>query len=61
LDGLQREATARLAEVDAAVARVAEGRYGICESCGRRIASGRMEARPTATLCVTCASRPVRR
>ncbi|WP_440710216.1 TraR/DksA C4-type zinc finger protein [Herbiconiux sp. YIM B11900] len=39
---------------------MAEGRYGICENCGQRIASGRLEARPTATLCVTCASRPRR-
>jgi DnaK suppressor protein len=46
-----------LDEVRAALARVDEGRYGVCERCGRPIPEGRLEARPTARLCVVCASR----
>ena len=32
----------------------AEGRYGICESCGGEIGKERLEARPHATLCIDC-------
>lgn len=41
-----------LAEVDAALARVAAGTYGTCEVCGEPIDPERLEARPTATTCV---------
>jgi len=47
---------ARLAELDSALARVAEGTYGICEVCGQPIAAARLEARPTASRCVICPS-----
>jgi RNA polymerase-binding transcription factor DksA len=55
LDSLVRGARDRLAEIDAARTRLAEGRYGTCERCGRAIAAGRLEARPTARTCVACA------
>jgi RNA polymerase-binding transcription factor DksA len=45
-------ARADLAEVDAAVARLAAGTYGICEVCGRSIPGERLEARPAARRCV---------
>jgi RNA polymerase-binding transcription factor DksA len=45
----------RLADVEAALARRAEGRYGICESCGRPIAPERLAARPAARTCIHCA------
>ena len=41
--------------LDEALHRVADGTYGICEQCRRRIAPARMEARPTAARCVGCA------
>jgi DnaK suppressor protein len=31
-----------------------EGEYGFCESCGVEIGIRRLEARPTATLCIDC-------
>lgn len=34
--------------------RRAEGRYGICENCGREISPERLAARPEATLCIDC-------
>lgn len=52
-----REAAARLAEIDAALARLAAGTYGTCEACGEPIAARRLEARPSARTCVRCASR----
>lgn len=57
IDALARQATAELAEVDAAEARIAAGTYGTCERCGAPIPAGRLQARPTARTCVGCASR----
>jgi DnaK suppressor protein len=53
---LVEQAKAQLAEVDAALARLDSGSYGICERCGQAIAEGRLEARPTARLCIRCAA-----
>jgi DnaK suppressor protein len=50
----------QLSQVDAALRRVDEGSYGQCEQCGQPIAAGRLEARPTATTCIACASRASR-
>jgi DnaK suppressor protein len=47
-----------LSEVDAAIARLTEGTYGYCESCGKPIAPARLEAKPAARRCIACASRP---
>ncbi|MFT2691112.1 TraR/DksA family transcriptional regulator [Clavibacter zhangzhiyongii] len=47
-----REARARLADVDAAVARLDAGAYGRCEVCGEAIPAGRLEIRPAARRCV---------
>lgn len=41
-------------EIDSALARIDEGIYGKCENCGQEIPYERLEARPTAKLCVTC-------
>ncbi|GAA4197081.1 TraR/DksA C4-type zinc finger protein [Microbacterium oryzae] len=46
----------RLVDIDAALTRIADGRYGFCERCGRPIPLGRLEARPTALTCVSCAT-----
>ena len=48
-------AQAQLAEVSAARARLADGSYGTCESCGQPIGAERLEARPTARTCIRCA------
>ena len=44
----------RLAEIDAADARLAAGRYGLCEACGRPIGVPRLRALPAARLCLPC-------
>jgi len=31
-----------------------EGEYGFCDNCGIEIGLSRLEARPTATLCIDC-------
>lgn len=52
------QARQHLVEVDAALARLDAGSYGVCERCGGPVAPGRLEARPTARTCITCASAP---
>ena len=45
----------QLAEVEAAIERLAAGTYGVCEQCGQPIAPARLEARPAARTCIGCA------
>jgi DnaK suppressor protein len=40
--------------VRAALDRVKAGTYGVCSRCGSDIPTGRLEAMPTATMCITC-------
>ncbi len=47
-----------LEDVEAALARLADGTYGLCESCGQPISSARLEAMPAAKRCIACASKP---
>ncbi|HVL99361.1 MAG TPA: TraR/DksA C4-type zinc finger protein [Egibacteraceae bacterium] len=47
----------RLAHVEAALAKMEEGTYGVCEVCGEDIPEARLEARPLSVRCVGCASR----
>lgn len=48
-------ARARLADLEQALARVADGSYGRCEICGEVIPVERLEARPATARCVGCA------
>lgn len=57
-DALLRQSTVRLAEIAAALDRVDAGTFGVCEACGAPIATARLEARPSARLCIECASHP---
>ncbi|WP_253253823.1 RNA polymerase-binding protein DksA [Acidithiobacillus marinus] len=41
-------------KITQALGRIKEGEYGYCESCGVEIGLRRLEARPTATLCIDC-------
>lgn len=41
-------------KINEALEDIDEGDYGFCESCGIEIGIRRLEARPTATLCVDC-------
>src|ERR1035437_8260771 len=44
-----------------ALARLVDGSYGICESCGSPIGKNRLLAFPSATLCLTCKAKQERR
>lgn len=43
-----------LMDVDAALARIATGAYGVCEDCGSEIGLERLQALPKARRCVAC-------
>lgn len=40
--------------IEDAVQKLDEGEYGYCDACGVEIGIRRLEARPTATLCIDC-------
>ena len=44
-----------------ALARIDEGTFGVCASCGQPIGKARLQAFPRATLCVACKQREERR
>lgn len=41
-------------KIDEALAMIESNDYGYCENCGVEIGVQRLEARPTATLCIDC-------
>ena len=43
-----------LGEIDAALKRIKEGTYGVCEMCDETIALGRLRAKPFAKFCTSC-------
>ncbi|HMB16381.1 MAG TPA: TraR/DksA family transcriptional regulator [Pelovirga sp.] len=43
-----------LLRIDDTIKRVKEGRYGLCEDCGRKIGRGRLRVAPYAPCCIDC-------
>lgn len=41
-------------KIDKALAKIEQGDYGVCESCGEDIGVKRLEARPVTDLCIKC-------
>ena len=41
-------------KINETIAKIDSGDYGYCESCGVEIGLDRLQARPTATLCIDC-------
>jgi DnaK suppressor protein len=41
-------------KINSSLSEIQNGEYGYCESCGVDIGIRRLEARPTATLCIDC-------
>jgi RNA polymerase-binding transcription factor DksA len=44
-------------EIDQALARLEEGKFGICEECHGAIGAERLKALPYTRLCIRCANR----
>jgi len=58
---LANNARDMLAQTERALARIQDGSYGVCESCGQPIGKMRVMAFPRATLCLSCKQREERR
>lgn len=42
----------RLQDIDAALTKISDGKYGMCETCGAPISTERLEANPAAKTCL---------
>ena len=51
----RERAQGKLEKLEAALQRMEEGTYGVCEACGQAIEPERLAALPTAILCIVCA------
>jgi DnaK suppressor protein len=52
--GLVDTLKGQLDELDAALVRIVDGKYGTCANCGKEIDPARMEARPESIYCFDC-------
>jgi len=52
--GLVESLKNQLDAVDAALAHIEAGTYGVCDNCGNEIGADRLEFRPASVLCVNC-------
>lgn len=55
LNAIDEEAQQTVYLIDAALARIKDGNYGICAHCGEKIPEKRLAALPYATTCIKCA------
>lgn len=57
LDGVERSLLDAVDQIQHALARLDNGRYGLCTCCGTPIAPARLAAMPAAALCIDCAAK----
>jgi len=50
-----------LSNTKKALTNLKSGKYGKCENCGKVIEPGRLEAFPTATLCLACSKKKIKK
>lgn len=55
LQDLERVGVAEIAQIRAALARIAAGTYGICTRCGEEISEARLDLVPETPFCKRCA------
>ena len=56
-EALRRQMAQELASVQRALGRVDGGTYGVCPRCEEDLSDARLDAKPDALLCVSCADR----
>ena len=56
VDSIGEAAGAESRAIAAALLRLDEGRYGVCESCGSQIGANRLAVVPFAVQCQSCAA-----
>jgi DnaK suppressor protein len=54
--GVGRSLETGLTRTERALAKLADGTYGVCDSCGAAIAPARLAALPDSVLCLDCSA-----
>lgn len=57
LEALGQTELLEVRRIDAALARVADGSYGVCLDCGEEISAARLDVLPDTALCRNCAAK----
>ena len=60
LSATKAELEKTLKEVDVALQRIDQGKFGNCTNCGGQISQERLEIMPTVSLCLTCKQKKIR-
>jgi len=55
--GVGTSLEASVERVNRALAKLGDGTYGSCDTCGKEIAPARLAAAPESVLCIDCASK----
>jgi len=55
VDAIGNETAQSIRVIQAAIERIDDGTYGLCDRCGEDIGEARLQAIPEATRCVNCA------
>jgi len=61
IEALGSQEIKRMRAIDAALARIQQGRYGSCMKCSKKIPTERLTAIPYAVLCIDCQKSEERR
>ena len=56
LEVIEKTETTEIHQIEAALKRISEGKYGTCAKCGGPIDPRRLKALPTAATCVSCSA-----
>jgi DnaK suppressor protein len=59
--GVGQSLETALIRIERALAKLDEGSYGRCDSCGEEIDPARLRAKPDSSLCIRCAAGEARR
>lgn len=54
LEALGSQDIKRLKQIDSALVRIEQGRYGVCAKCSKKIPTERLKALPYAVMCIDC-------
>src|SRR5215475_11540480 len=54
LEVIKKTETKEIHQIEAALKRISEGKYGTCAKCGEPIDPRRLKALPTAATCISC-------
>src|SRR5574344_1042650 len=54
LDSLGAQDYARLQQINSALDRIRQGKYGLCMKCGKEIPQARLKVLPYAVMCIDC-------